>query len=296
MLSKENTFERLEKINHFLLMSTDYKINEVLSLLFLWKPVKLSFFKKDRLNYILVSPLNSYQIISLMEKNIPIYYMDESKIFIPWNHKFRGREKPFTIIFPDGKKDTIDIDSFLDFEKIVNFKVPKIEVEKKKSFEELEVGVELKDDNSPFPKYFMIKANKLYELIKAIKFDMPWYDYYKKYSFLVFEMKSERYILIEAERDSESEINERLLRLSFKAFYPFYEGYLNLEYGKTISPLLPFEILNEKYPDYELFLFQEEGKPQTLFFYPEKKVFYSFDKISSLVSIVYSEKIRSFLR
>ncbi len=295
-LYRDNSFEKLQYLNYFLIMVSEYKIKETLSLLFLWNPTKLSLWEKDKVNYILITPLNSFQILTLMEKNIPIYYLNENKNFIPWNFSCREKEEPFTIIFPDGRKFIIDLDKFQDYESIIKFKFPKTEIKKAKGKEIITLDIRLIDSDTLSPSLFLLNKNEYKNLIKILNLNFPWDKSYEKYEFLYFSVDEDEYFIIKADKDSFEDLNDKIKSISIKSFYHLYPDFFYVEEGKIPSPLFDFGVLKQKYFGYKIFLFEENGKTKSFFFSIEDSVFISSGELPNYFPNVFEKELKEFLK
>jgi hypothetical protein len=295
-MKKENSFDRLHYINHFLLLVSEYQIQRVIQILLLWSPEKLSFLSKNGLIYILVSPLNSYQLLTLMENNIPIYYLNENKNFIPWNYCYYESEEPFTIIFINKKKDKLEIEKFKDYESFVKFTMPKYLIMKGHKKSIMSIKLKIKKGGEETPDYFLIEAKYFEKLLILFNFHLPFINNnYDKTEFIFLNIKKSNYFLIKTGKElNESQLNV-LDNISYKTFYILEQGYINVETGLILTPLINKEFIIEKIKQYEAFIYKDKEEISSIFLSAEQRYFKKIDELTDYFTLIYDNELDKFL-
>ncbi len=294
---KENSFKRLAN-KPFMLLDVKTEVEDVLKIILLWPPGRVELLQEQTKTLIFVSELNSFQMMQFISKNIKIYYLNENRNFIPWDHFCREKAPPFTIIYKSGKNSLIQVDKFINYTELINIKIGSYPVVKEGLNNPIELDLDLMDCDLKDPVFFLFSVGEYDELIRIFKLNLVSQSNNlseKEFEYKFIEMAKEKYILIKKNTSYNKEIIDRLAARSLFNYYQFYKDIIYVENGKRITPHLPEKLIMKNFDYDKVYFFSSQIHNTAVFTLSDTEMeFQPIIELGKLMTAIYSKRIKYF--
>jgi len=299
LLISENSFKRLSK-KPLILLEAKNDIEEILKLIFLWFPNKVALLKENEKTLILVSGLNTYQIMQLFAKEVSIYYLNDNKNFIPWDYFYYKKEIPFTLLDISGKKRLITIDKFTDYTEHINVNIDKVRLKEDGLLEEIDLEIALIEGEYKEPEFLLFHLEYYNELIKILRLNVPKGNNDKlkeiDLSFEYIKIGNERFILIKrGDISKKNKIIDILASKSFCNYYNYHKKNIFVENGKKITPDIPERMIIRNFDYTSMYFLSSLKNITTVFTLNDQNLnFLPINKLGDLTTKIHLKRIMDF--